>query len=197
MSRARRSRTADAPTRAALLDAAESLMVNEGYAAVTSRRVAAEAGVNHGLVYYYFGTMDEMFIELFRRAANRGAAGEVGGPESDQPLWRIWESIRDFSDNALMTEFIALANHRPSIRSEIQQYSERGRRALVSAIDRALARDAVGPGEVSPAALGVLMVGMSRFLQMESAFGIELGHREAVELIEGYVRSVEGNRRGA
>ena len=54
---------ADEPDpRNALLDAAQRLMLTEGYAAVTSRRVAAEAGVNPGLVYYYFGPMDNIVV---------------------------------------------------------------------------------------------------------------------------------------
>ena len=64
----------DAPehdARTALLEAVETLILSDGYAAVTSRRVAAEAGVNPGLVYYYFGPMDNLFVEVFRRSAAR------------------------------------------------------------------------------------------------------------------------------
>ena len=64
-------RTADrenSATRAALLDAAEQIMVEEGYAGVSTRRLAARAGANSALVYYYFGNMDNLFVELFRRA---------------------------------------------------------------------------------------------------------------------------------
>jgi hypothetical protein len=66
MAPARRSPVDDSATRTALLDAASVLMLDEGYAAVTTRRVAQQPGVNNGLVSYYFGTMDGLFIELFR-----------------------------------------------------------------------------------------------------------------------------------
>ncbi|HEY6427499.1 MAG TPA: helix-turn-helix domain-containing protein, partial [Acidimicrobiales bacterium] len=59
-------------TRTVLLDAAEKLMLEEGYAAVTSRRVAAAAGLKPQLVHYYFRTMDDLFLALFRRRAEQG-----------------------------------------------------------------------------------------------------------------------------
>ena len=46
-------------------------MRDEGYAAVTSRRVAEQAGLKPQLVHYYFRTMDDLFLEMFRRGADR------------------------------------------------------------------------------------------------------------------------------
>ncbi len=66
MTTARRLGTADSKTRLALLDAAERLLLAEGYAAVTSRRVAAAAGLKHQLVHYYFRTMDDLLLEVYR-----------------------------------------------------------------------------------------------------------------------------------
>ena len=61
---ARRFGLENSKTRTHLLDAAEQLMREEGYAAVTSRRVAAKAGLKPQLVHYYFRTMDDLFIAL-------------------------------------------------------------------------------------------------------------------------------------
>ncbi len=71
----RRIRAADSKTRAELVDAAEQPLVEEGYAAVTSRRVGAKAGLKPQLVHYYFRTMDDLFVEMFRhpsRGLQRG-----------------------------------------------------------------------------------------------------------------------------
>jgi len=62
----------DAKNRGILLDAAEQLMLEDGSAAVTSRRVAERAGLKPQLVHYYFRTMDDLFIEVFRRMSNLG-----------------------------------------------------------------------------------------------------------------------------
>ena len=49
-------------------------MIEEGYAAVTSRRLANKAGLKPQLVHYYFRTMEELFLEVFRRRAEEGSA---------------------------------------------------------------------------------------------------------------------------
>ena len=72
MTSARRIGAPDAKNRALLLDAAEQLMLEEGYAAVTSRRLANKAGLKPQLVHYYFRTMEELFVEVFRRRAEEG-----------------------------------------------------------------------------------------------------------------------------
>ena len=73
-SASRRLGAPDAKNRVVLLDAAEGLMRDEGYAAVTSRRVAEKAGLKPQLVHYYFRTMDDLFLEIFRRYADQGMA---------------------------------------------------------------------------------------------------------------------------
>src|SRR6187399_1014731 len=70
----RRIGAVDSKTRAQLVDAAEALMVEEGYAAVTSRRVAAKAGLKPQLVHYYFRAMDDLYLEVFRRRADENFA---------------------------------------------------------------------------------------------------------------------------
>jgi len=54
-------------TTGALMDAAERLLYEVGYAGVTTRAVAEAAGVNHGLVHYYFGSMEELLTQTLER----------------------------------------------------------------------------------------------------------------------------------
>jgi AcrR family transcriptional regulator len=198
MAQPRRSNGADSDTRAALLDAAEALMVEEGYAAVTTRRVATRAGVNNGLVHYYFGTLEELFVEVFRRATARGeeAISTVTDADSDQPLWRAWEMARDFSNNALMNEFVALANHRKAIRAEIAAYWLRFREQQVRELGGVLEGHGLDPASWPPQSLLLLMVAAARFLHIEDEFGVDLGHAETVAMIERQLRSFEGERHG-
>jgi AcrR family transcriptional regulator len=81
-------------SRGQLLDAAAVVMATEGYAAVTSRRVAAEAGLNRALAHYYFHTMDDLFIALLRHQAEQGLATQAKVLKSDQPLWALWDLYR-------------------------------------------------------------------------------------------------------
>ena len=50
---------------AALLDAAERLLVDVGYAGITTRGLAEAAGVNHGLVHYYFGSNEQLLVRAW------------------------------------------------------------------------------------------------------------------------------------
>ncbi len=58
-------------TRDALLDCVETMMLEEGYASVTYRAVAAKAGVTPSLVQYYFPTLDDIFLAAIRRYSDR------------------------------------------------------------------------------------------------------------------------------
>ena len=55
----------------AFLDAAERLLVEVGYAGITTRRLAEEAGANHGLVHYYFGSMENLLVRVLERFTDR------------------------------------------------------------------------------------------------------------------------------
>src|ERR1700689_5682540 len=95
MTSARRIGAPDAKNRSVLLDAAEQLMIEEGYAAVTSRRVAEKAELKPQLVHYYFRTMDDLFLAAFRRRAEEGLEAQARGLQARQPLWALWRVRTD------------------------------------------------------------------------------------------------------
>jgi AcrR family transcriptional regulator len=197
MAPARRSPVDDSATRTALLDAAADVMLEEGYAAVSTRRLAQRAGVNNGLVSYYFGTMDSLFIELFRRGAERSLARLRQVLRSPQPLWALWELTHDFSSNALTMEFIALANHRKAIKAEIAEYSRTFRTLQLDALSEVITGYGVDPERWPPASLILVMAASSRFLHIEDAFDVHIGHAELVAAIEREITALEGERRPA
>src|ERR1700731_1138234 len=90
MTSARRIGAPDAKNRTLLLDVAERLMIEEGYAAVTSRRLASRAGLKPQLVHYYFRTMEELFLEVFRRRGEEALEVHAQMLQSPQPLWALW-----------------------------------------------------------------------------------------------------------
>ncbi|MEU5880506.1 TetR/AcrR family transcriptional regulator [Spirillospora sp. NPDC047279] len=181
-------------TRTAILDATQQIMLEEGYAAVSSRRVAERAGVNSALVYYYFGAMDDLFIATFRRGADRTFRRQAEALSSEQPLWALWETIHDIPHTALTMEFVALANHRKAIRSEITQSSQRFRKMHLEAASTILEGRHARPDVPSPEALILLMSSVSRFLLMEEAFGLSTGHAEMIAHVERLLREIEGER---
>lgn len=195
MTSARRIGAPDAKNRALLLDAAEQLMLEEGYAAVTSRRLASRAGLKPQLVHYYFRTMEELFLEVFRRRAEEGLEVQAQALRSDQPLWAIWRLGTDPGFTQISMEFMALANHRKDMRAEIAYYAERFRAEQQQAMAAALQRYGVQNEDVPPVVWTVLMSSLSRFLVLEQAIGMSSGHAETVELIESYLRRLEGDPR--
>src|SRR4029077_16589163 len=90
-SSSRRIGATDSKTRAQLVDAAEQLLLDEGYAAVTSRRVAAKAGRKPQLVHYYFRTMDDLFLEVYRRRADENLARLEKAVAEDGSLRALWK----------------------------------------------------------------------------------------------------------
>jgi AcrR family transcriptional regulator len=190
----RRRAADDSRARTALLDAAQQLMLDEGYASVSSRRVGTRAGANPAMVYYYFDTMDGLFIELFRRGAERSLDRLARALLTPQPLWGFWEATHDVSDSALINEFIALANHRKAIRTEIASYSRKFRQIELDVLSRVLKSYGVDP-DVWPAVTIILAIdGISRYMLVEEEFDIDTGHAEMVSVIERFIRDLEGDR---
>src|SRR6476646_4848222 len=133
----RRIGTAESKTRAQLVDAAEAVLLEEGYAAVTSRRVAAKAGLKPQLVHYYFRTMDDLFLEVFRRRAEENVVRIERAVAADGSLHGLWQLNAELRGAAFNIEFVALANHRKAIRAEIARYAERFRAAQLEALTTA------------------------------------------------------------
>ena len=180
----RRIGAEDSKTRAQLLDAAEALLLDEGYAAVTSRKVAASAGLKPQLVHYYFRTMDDLYVEVFRRAADRNLAHFEDAIAADGSLTNLWRLNADRRGAAFSVEFVALAKHRPAIRTEIARYAERFRAAQIEALSVALAERGVPDEQMPPIAALLLMTGLAQVLALEEVLGVRAGHEETVAFIE-------------
>jgi len=188
----RRIGSEDSATRTALLDAAEQLMLEEGYAAATSRRVAARAGLKPQLVHYYFRTMDDLFLALVRRGAERNLERQARALASPRPLRAFWELSCDPSGGALTMEFSALANHRKAIKAELSTYAETFRRRQAEALSAVFERSGIDPEAFPPDALLLLVTSISQILGMEERLGFTAGHAEMRALVERYLDRLEG-----
>ncbi|HVW82116.1 MAG TPA: TetR/AcrR family transcriptional regulator [Mycobacteriales bacterium] len=187
----RRIGAEDSATRNALLDAALQLLLEEGYASVTSRKVAGRAGLKPQLVHYYFRTMDDLFLALVRRGAALSLERQARALESPTPLRALWELSTDPAGTTLTTELFALANHRKAIRAELAAHAEEFRRLQRDALVAVLDSYGVDLGEVPPAVLPVLVTGLSQILVLEAALGMTTGHAELRELVESWIARYE------
>jgi AcrR family transcriptional regulator len=187
----RRIGAEDSKTRARLLDAAELLMAEEGYAAVTSRRLAARAGLKPQLVHYYFRTMDDLFVEAFRRRAEQNIARFERAIAEDGSLGNLWRLNADPRGATFSIEFVALANHRKAIRAEIARYAERFRAAQIEAVRTALARHDIDEDRLPPIVALLLMTGVSQVLALEGALGVTTGHDTTAAFVERAIAELE------
>ncbi|MCE7796745.1 TetR/AcrR family transcriptional regulator [Sphingobium sufflavum] len=178
MSEKKRIRREPAETRTLILDATEALMQAEGYAAVSSRRVAKEAGLTAPLVHYYYPTTDDLFVDLHRRMTERQVADLGRILDCADPVTALWEYQAGWAQSALGVEFIALANHRKAIRPLIAERTEAARDVQASAIAKALERSGVDTTVLPPVALAMMLVGIARTLANEESVGITRGHSE-------------------
>jgi AcrR family transcriptional regulator len=170
-------------------------MLEDGYAAVTSRRVAARAGLKPQLVHYYFRTMDDLFLALFRRGAEQAIERQAEALASDQPLWALWDLSRDTRGTALTMELVALANHRKAIRAEIAASAERFRAEQLAGLETVLEREGIDTAQCPPIVLSVLMTSISTLLVIErESLGMSSGHAETVRLVEELLTRFEGPR---
>ncbi|SNY78449.1 transcriptional regulator, TetR family [Nocardia amikacinitolerans] len=110
----------------AVLDAAESLAVRGGPAAVTIRAVAAATGVSNGALYHTFGSRSGVLGRAWLRAARRflavqnelveaaaGSEGDSGVGESKSAAQQL-----DSAANAVRDEAIVAAAEAPSVFAE-------------------------------------------------------------------------------
>ncbi len=107
--RGRPAKAAGSDMRQAILDAAEGLFARHGFYGVTTRQVAAEAGVDTALIHYYFGAKRELFDAVFLRRAeilnhDRKAsmdAYEAANPGAMTPLGVITAFIEPLIERSL------------------------------------------------------------------------------------------------
>ena len=184
MAAPRRLGAKTAKNRALLIEAAETLFCNEGYAAVTARRVAEQAGLKVQLVYYYFQTMDDLIIEVVRQHSALRMKRFVKALASPEPLRALWELNRNRSSAIFTTEILAMANHKENIRNEIADIGDEFRNLQAEAVKQLLAEQGVDL-QLYPASAIVATVGaLSRAMAQDSALGAPEGYDEAVQIIE-------------
>ncbi|MEV5652452.1 TetR/AcrR family transcriptional regulator [Nocardia sp. NPDC052254] len=184
------SKREEAGARRRLIEATAQIMRDEGYAAATSRRVAAVAGVKPALVYYYFPTMDDLFLAVVRGGAEAALARMREAVAADDPLRALWSINIDSRFTQLNTEFMALANHRKAIGAELRVYAERVRDIETAAVTMVLRARGVDLREFPPVVVSMLLTGAARIICNEGAVGVEQGHAELAAFAERYMARI-------
>jgi AcrR family transcriptional regulator len=179
----------------AFLDAAERLLVSVGHAGITTRRLAQEAGANHGLVHYYFGSMENLLARVLERFTGRlverqramYAAEDVPFADKWRAAMRYLDADRDYQK--VWYELQALAWNRPELRERVAHVTDEWRAVLTDAF--------AGPRErygldMPLEALVSLVITFNEGIILERLSGVEAGHAALLEFIDGWLTRRDG-----
>src|SRR5919198_1985061 len=187
--------------RAALLDAAERLLIDEGYAGITTRKVAERAGVNHGLVHYYFGSIEELLFQAMERFTARLLERQRALYESDLPFIEKWRTAMGFIDEDLeagypkiWAELHAVAWNRPQFQERIANVHVQWRQIFGDAVAKAKDELDFAATPFSPEAFVALVATFNAGLLLERLVGLDQGHAELLAALDDWLSSL-GERR--
>jgi AcrR family transcriptional regulator len=175
-----------------MLDAAEAVMLQDGYAAVTSRRIETETGLK---LHYHFGSIDELFIAVVRRRGESNVARLTDAFSSPEPLRAWWRMVSDRRGSRLLVEITAAANHRPALQAEVAEIARESRRIEMDALDGLVAEYGIDRDAFPPSLLGVTVQGLAFAMAYDQAAGFETAQEEATEAMNRFIDRLESGRR--
>ena len=181
-------------TEEAFLDAAERLLVTVGYGGITTRAVALEASANHGLVHYYFGSMENLLARVLERFTDRLIARQRAMyTDPATPFVEKWRAAMRYLDadreyQKVWYELQALAWNRPELRERVARVDAEWRAVLTEAFAGPRERYGI---EMPLDALVSLVITFNEGIILERLSGVETGQRDLLEWIEGWLERSE------
>jgi AcrR family transcriptional regulator len=178
----------------ALLDAAERLLVEVGYPGITTRRVAEEAGVNHGLVHYYFGSIEQLLVRTLERFTERLIGRQRAMYAADMPFLEKWRTAmrylmaEDVRYEKVWLELQALGWNNPDVREHVARVNDEWRTVLTEAFADARERYGI---EMPLDALVSLVMTFNEGIIVERLSGIETGQQELLDWIDAWLTEKE------
>lgn len=190
--RRRRGRE-DSVTRELLLDAVEALLVEHGHSAVTSRKIGERAGVTHQTVFYYFKTLDDLFLALISRNAKRFQERLESALRDEHPLRALWNIARDRESGVIELQLKAMAVHNTAVRQAMSANLEIFRARAIDALT-CVVGDCWPEDPYMAPALALMIESLGRYLVLDDAMAISTGHDHALRVIECLIEGFEQNK---
>jgi AcrR family transcriptional regulator len=194
-----------ADTFALILDAARVRLLADGYAGLSTRKVAEEAGVPLSQLHYHFGSKQGLILALLEEENQRRLARQHRLYAEDVPLWQRYERACDYLEDDLdsgyvrvLQEMIAAGWSDPEIGSEARR-NLRGWYALLTQVAAEAAERLGGLGPLEPAEAAALAGNV--FLGAEAMILLgfsetDMPLRSALRKVGDLLRALETDRPG-
>jgi AcrR family transcriptional regulator len=175
----------------ALLNAAEELLVEVGHAGITTRKLAERAGVNHGLVHYYFGSMEDLLLRVVERFTDGLIERQKAMYAADIPFIEKWRQAMRFLDadaesgyQKVWYEMQAMGWNNEAVRDRIRLVTKRWIDVVNEAFDAGLTELGVDRRRFPTKAVVSLVVTFNQGIILERLSGIDSGHRELLRMAD-------------
>ena len=93
-------------TRSRIVEAARRRLLADGYAGLSTRKVAEEAEVPLSQLHYHFGSKGGLVLALFEEENKRRLDRQTRMYAEDTPLWRRYEQACDFLEDDLESGYV-------------------------------------------------------------------------------------------
>jgi AcrR family transcriptional regulator len=93
-------------TRSLILEAARTRLLADGYAGLSTRKVADEADVPLSQLHYHFGSKSGLIMALFEEENQRRLERQKRMYAEDAPLWQRYEQACDFLEDDLDSGYV-------------------------------------------------------------------------------------------
>jgi AcrR family transcriptional regulator len=141
------TQTREPDTADTILDAARTRLLSDGYARLSTRKVAQEAGVPLSQVHYHFGSKGGMVLALLEAEDRRRLARQRSMYAQDRPLWQRYEQACDFLEDDIdsgyvrvLQEMIAAGWSTPELAEKARSILQGWNHLLVEVADEAAKR---------------------------------------------------------
>ncbi len=187
------------------MNAAERLLVEVGHAGITTRRLADEAGVNHGLVHYYFGSMENVLAATLDRFTERLIERQRAMYAAPGPFIEKWRTAMSFMEvdresgyQKIWLELFTLAWNNPALRERVGHVTGEWRTMVRDALEQTVREHGREPLDVPVPALTALVETFSLGMMLERHAGVTEGHQELLDAIDGWLQTMnEGGGRAS
>jgi AcrR family transcriptional regulator len=181
-----------------LLDAAERLLIEVGYAAVTTRLVSKEAGINHGLVHYYYGSMEELFLAVLERFTARLIVRQRAMYAAPTTFLVKWRKAMGFLEEDLAAgypkiwlELQAMGWNRPAMRARLAAVHAQWIEVLTEAFTAAMKNYGIVDGPLGVEGMVALVATFNEGIMLERLSDVSRGHAALLRSIDRWLESLE------